>query len=168
MSNHLDGFSVWDAATVIISMLALTVSWWQFLSNRPRLRTDVTPSVIIIDGGHIGDVLYTRITVTNTGSQPTIVQNIGFSSYRNWVDVLMKKNGNHCVVKADSRELADMLPKRIAPGDSVNILAIQNDHSTESFFQSYQLFVWVQHTWDQKPKVNRVSKLVMRSLRSPQ
>ena len=67
--NSLD-FS--DLIVAIISLIALGVSVWQALSNKPKLRVEIRKNLVVLGGHGDKDGPFVGFYVTNYGTQPTI------------------------------------------------------------------------------------------------
>ena len=158
--------SVTEAVSAAVALIALLVSMWQFLSNRPKIRLNVSPNIVLIGGSHVGSVRYVRFTVTNVGVQPTWLHSVGVEGYDCWIDFLFRRPKSLGVVNAGGPGLADVLPKKLAPGDSAMVLALQNDRNINEFWSSRYVAALAHHSWSDRPIRKLMGAEVMREIRT--
>jgi hypothetical protein len=143
--------SIADILSVTIAIVALTVSLWQLLSNRPRLRLDIDANIQILGSGFDAETIYIRYTVTNIGIQPTIITNVGIATYQNWLLYFFRHQSIGGIVYTSKNGPGDNLPKRLAPGDTATILALQNEEALQQLLFASIKSAWVSHTWGKLP-----------------
>jgi hypothetical protein len=143
--------SIADVLTATISIVALVISLWQLMSNRPRLRINVSPNIIIFGDGYDKETKYVRFTITNIGIQPTWVNNVGSETYKTWFHWVFNKPEQCGIIYAGTRELADALPKKIQPSGSATILALQEDSRILPLWSSKYKTASISDSWSKKP-----------------
>ena len=146
--NSLD-FS--DLIVAIISLIALGVSVWQALSNKPKLRVEIRKNLVVLGGHGDKDGPFVGFYVTNYGTQPTIISGISILAYETIWKKLHNKSKIAAVVNPGVVNLGDNFPKRLSPGDVCQVLSTQNHDQLEEFFKYPYVEALVYHSWNKNP-----------------
>ena len=147
----------WIAIVALIfSAFALAVSIYNAAINRPWLRIDVANDIIIFGAGPT-EGPYFKVTVTNTGTQPTTITSIGLSSYEHAWTPKFGSVGKKAVLNGGGHSAR--LPRALGPGEYLDYFAHETDELHENFLSKPACYTLVWHSWATNPKTKRI-KLV--------
>jgi hypothetical protein len=138
---------------LIFAGLALAISLYESLSNRPKLRIRVSHRIMV--GGGVSEKVVV-LNAVNVGRQPTTITGMSFGK---------NKSTTH-YFPTEFHAYSEKLPKKINPGEQVDISFIADKKSTfdqetltlEELLRSKKLKAIVYSSWAKKPKYFEVTE----------
>lgn len=143
-----------SAIALVFSAIAVGVSVYQALLNRPRVRVGIQGPVLILGHGEQEGPFF-MITATNVGTQPTTITGVGLTAHHGY---LVKRDRKSCVFTAGGYSVD--LPYKLTPGEEAKVLARLNDEMSEDFLKKSTCHAFVAHTWAAKSKRRRVPEKI--------
>lgn len=150
-----DVASNWIALVALVfSAIALAVSVYNAMLNRPRLRINASNRILILDGFGHQDGPFVKITVTNIGTQPTTVTSIGLMAFNHAWTPKFGLSGANAVLTGGGH--SSDIPKALGPGEYMYYFANETNDLHESFLSKPACYVAVSHSWAEIPKTKRI------------
>ncbi|MEO1322889.1 MAG: hypothetical protein AAFV59_07775 [Pseudomonadota bacterium] len=150
-----DVVSNWIAIIALLfSAIALAVSIYNVLLNRPRLRIDAANDIFVFWEWENREGPYLKVTITNTGTQPTTVTSIGLTSSNHAWAPKFTPDGKTAVLNGGGHSAK--LPKALGPGEYLDFFANESDDLHDNFLQRAACYAVVWHSWGSKPKLKRI------------
>ena len=140
-----------EVVAVVISLIALSVSLYELLNNRPRLKTKVLTAMPV---GGSGRELWVSIEVINFGRQPTTISHVYFVlQNKSGAWPMPLPNGDQPGLYLQTGEKASFI------FDGAGIIEIEGkDERLYDAVFSGKLKPVIQHTWKEEPVVVAVPK----------
>ncbi|GAB5457097.1 MAG: hypothetical protein Hens3KO_01270 [Henriciella sp.] len=150
-----DEINNWIALVALaFSAVALAISIYNALINRPRLRIDARSDIVVITGPAHREGPFVEIVVTNVGTQPTTVTGISIGGYEHAWTPRFGSSGNKAVLMGGGHSTP--LPKSLGPGEYLNFFANEDNEIYEKLLNKPACYIYVNHSWGRNPKAKRI------------
>ncbi len=159
MSMEPSEIAAWWGASVATIVLCWDIYKW--LKEGPKIVMSMSPNMKVIGDPEREGITWVSVTISNTGTRPTTLKNIGMEYYENLFDRIRKKTSTAAIFPNASTSFP--LPRVIKPGEEWNGLIpqerVDKDFSLEERARSGHLMIWVglSHT-----KHGKKARLVMK------
>ena len=135
--------AAWWGALVASAVLLWDIYKWKM--QGPKLVLRLLPNSLVVGDASLEDKTWVSVTVTNVGSQPTMIKSIGMLYFSSYLRRLRKQSEKAAVFPNPNQR--DPLPRRLEPGDEWRGLIPQTrldkDIDLESLSQTGHLMIWV-------------------------
>jgi len=136
--------SDWIAiGAVLVSFIALGVSIYEAVSNKPRLRVSAHPSLVLETGEKV-----LTVVVVNYGRQPTMITHVSVLKRNLRGSIAASGTGTLPHLLDVGRVATFRLPMRVQSDDPLNI---GTSTTLEEFLASGECQVEVRDSWHEKP-----------------
>lgn len=147
---------------VCIAIVALVVSIWQAISNRPKLR-------VVVNFGPIWDGqsadssgdLFLMVSTFNRGVQPTTITAINFATFRNLLERVRFRYSYLAFGKVGPNSTP--IPFHLVTGAEHRFYFLINDKTVSDFLEQSHFVVDVHHSWSDRPHRKVLSQRVKRA-----
>ncbi len=147
---------------LVFSAIAVAVTVYNAMLNRPRLRIRPTgPNLVITNG--ISDGPYFSVYVYNVGTQPTTISSIGLQCHKTKRGMLRGHSEDNFIMIGSIH--SGSLPNLLGPGESLLYQSYFTKGQVDNdMFDFKHVQVLVHHTWSDRPKRHLIPNTLRRAL----